>query len=101
MEKQKIKDLPKILLILSVILFILSLFPLNMVLIIGGIVFSSLTIVFTIIKKNSFTNNTLLLVLIISSIALLTDISFLYYVIFMIWKKVLFITKVIKGTFNF
>lgn len=84
MEKQKIKDLPKILLILSVILFILSLFPLNMVLIIGGIVFSSLTIVFTIIKKNSFTNNTLLLVLIISSIALLTDISFLYYVIFMI-----------------
>lgn len=84
MEKQKIKDLPKILLILSVILFILSLFPLNIVLIIGGIVFSSLTIVFTIIKKNSFTNNTLLLVLIISSIALLTDISFLYYVIFMI-----------------
>lgn len=83
MEKQKI-NLPKILLIISVILFILSLFPLNMGLIIGGIIFTSLAIVLTIIKKNCFTNNTFLLVLIISSIALLTDISFLYYVVFMI-----------------
>lgn len=83
MEKQKI-NLSKILLIVSVILFILSLFPLNMALIIGGIIFTSLTIVLAIIKKNCFTNNSFLLVLIISSIALLTDIAFLYYVVFMI-----------------
>lgn len=84
MEKQKLVNLSKILLILSIILFILSLFPINMVLIIGGIVLSLVTIGLTIITKQSFKKNELVLTLIISSVALVTDISFLYYVLFMI-----------------
>lgn len=84
MEKQKLVNLPKILLMLSIILFILSLFPINMALIIGGIVLSLVTVGLTIITKKSFKKNKLVLTLIISSIALVTDISFLYYVLFMI-----------------
>lgn len=84
MEKQKLVNLSKILLMLSIILFILSLFPINMVLIIGGIVLSLVTIGLTIITKKVFKKNELVLTLIISSVALVTDISFLYYVLFMI-----------------
>lgn len=84
MEKQKLKKMPKMMLIASIILFILSLFPLNMIILIGGAILSLIVLIVTVLEKKEFAKNILLITLILSSISLITDIAFLYYVLVMI-----------------
>lgn len=85
MENQKIKNnLDKILLIPSIVLCLLSLIPLNLELIIVGIILSVVLIVLTILFRKNLKNNYYVLILVVTGVALATDVSFLCYVLFMI-----------------
>lgn len=85
MEKQKLKELvPTILLIVSSILCLISIFPVNIGLIITGICLSIIVLFITIFNKKQFKNNYFILTIVLVLVAFITDVSFLYYVLFMI-----------------
>lgn len=89
MEKQNLKNNKNFLeigiLILSIVLCVCSLLPLNMMVIIIGGALSFCTLIATVLLRKKFlVKNYFMLSVILCSIALATDIAFFCYVNFMI-----------------
>lgn len=89
MEKQNLKNNKNFLeigiLILSIVLCVCSLLPLNMMVIIIGGSLSFCTLIATVLLRKKFlVKNYFMLSVILCSIALATDIAFFCYVNFMI-----------------